>query len=95
MADNVRVRLISKGMQELLNDEGVRAELEHRASRVLSAAITAAPSRTGDYKASLHIIHGTTDRAAVAVGSDDPGALAIEARTGNLARALGAAGGGA
>ena len=86
----VRVRL-TDGMRALLNDDGVRAELTARAGRVLDAAQAGAPVKTGAYRDSLHIAQGTTDRAAVAVGSDVPYALRVEAEHGVLARALGAA----
>lgn len=89
----VRVEPNGAGMRALLRDPGVRAELTRRAERVLAAAKESAPVDTGEYRDSLHVIEDTTDRAAVRVGSDAPHGLLVEAKTGNLARALDAAGG--
>ena len=86
-----KVVLKSPGMADLLRDPGVRADLTARAERVLSAAQSARDD-TGAYQASLHIVQATTDRAVVRVVADDPGAMAIEADQGILARALDAAG---
>ena len=83
-----RIKLNSAGVKELLNSEGVRADLTRRAGRVLTAAQLRAPVSSGDYKGSLRIIQATTDRAVVRVGSDAPHAGIVEANTGNLARAL-------
>lgn len=88
-----RVTLIRGGVRELLNDEGVRAELTRRMGRVLAAAVGAAPVKTGAYRASIHLEQATTSRAVVRVATDSDHALLVESRTGNLARALDAAGG--
>lgn len=89
MARTPGFRLISPGMRELLNDPGVRGMLTTEASSVLARAKATAPVDTGEYLASLRIIQDTTDRAVVRVGSSDPKAMVVEARTGNLARAVG------
>lgn len=83
-----RVRL-TRGMRDLLKDDGVRDYLTALAQQVLDAAESAAPVATGDYRDSLQIIQATTDRAAVAVGATVPYAMAVEARHGVLSRALG------
>lgn len=88
-----RVRLDRIGVKALLNDAGVRSELAHRMYPVEAAAKASAPIESGAYRASIHIEHHTTDRAVVRVVADVAYALAVEARTGNLARALDAAGG--
>lgn len=88
MAD-IKLRLISPGMRDLLNSAGVRAYLTTLAGPVLARAQAGAPIDTGRYRASLRIIQDTTDRAVVRVGSSDPDAMIIEARTGNLARSVG------
>lgn len=88
MAD-IRLRLISPGMRALLNDPAVRSYLTRLAGPILARAQAGAPVDTGRYRASLRIIQDTTDRAVVRVGSDDPDAMIIEARTGNLARSVG------
>lgn len=88
-----KVQLNHAGMAGLLKDDGVRADLTRRMERVLAAAQASAPVATGEYRDSLHIEQDTTDRVAVRVVADDWKAYIIEAKTGNLARALDAAGG--
>jgi hypothetical protein len=83
----VRIKLNNKGMRELLKSAEVRAHLTDRMQRVLSAAQAGAGEGI-DY----HLMQGTTDRARVSVGSVSEGALFEETDTGNLARALDAAG---
>ena len=87
------VRLNSPGMRDLLSSPGVRADLRRRAAAVEAAAKASAPVDTGAYRASIHVEDATTDRAVVRVVSGDAKAFVIESRTGNLARALDAAGG--
>lgn len=87
------IQLISPGMASLLKDPGVRADLTRRAGPVESVARSSAPVDTGAYRASIGIRQGTTDRAVVRVVATAPHAMAVEAATGNLARALDAAGG--
>lgn len=89
---STRVKL-TNGMAQLLRDDGVRAMLHRHAEPVLSAAIAGAPVQTGAYRDSLRIMDGTTDRAVVRVGAGVAYAAVVEASTGNLARALDAAGG--
>lgn len=88
----MRIELHSAGIKELLRDPGVRRDLTARAENVLSAAKASAPVDTGKYRDSLHVIEDTTDRVSVRVGSDDPKAMIVNAKTGNLARALDSAG---
>lgn len=88
-----RVELNSAGVRELLNDSGVRAELERRAERVAAAARATAPVATGAYRDSIHVTTGRTDRAEARVVAPVPHAMLVEAKTGNLARSLDAAGG--
>ena len=87
-----RVTMKSAGIKELLNSSGTRALLTSKAGPVLSAAQAGAPVATGEYRDSLKIVQDTTDRAVVRVVSTAPHGLIVEARTGNLARALDAAG---
>lgn len=89
----VKVKLHSSGMQALLQDPGLRADLRSRAERVLSSAKASSPVEDGDLRDSLHIEDDTTDRAAVRVVSNAPHAPLIEARTGFMTSALDAAGG--
>lgn len=81
------------GMGALLKSEGVRSFVTSRAERVLDAAKSSAPVDTGAYRDGLHIIQATTDRAVVRVAGSTDHDLVVEAKTGNLARALDAAGG--
>ena len=87
-----KVKLNSGGMKALLNDPGVRADLTRRAGLVEAAAKASAPVTSGAYRDSIQIIQATTDRAVVRVGASVPYAANIEAGSGNLSRALGAAG---
>lgn len=88
-----KVELNSAGVRALLNDGGVRAELARRADAVEAAALASAPVVTGAYRESIQRVSATTDRAVERVVADAPHALGVEARTGNLARAMNAAGG--
>ena len=88
---NPKVKLNSAGVQSLLNDPGVRAVLASHADSVEAAAIASAPVDTGNYKASIRRVSATTDRAVERVIATSPHAHLVEARTGNLARAMGAA----
>lgn len=89
-----KVKLNSGGVRGLLNDAGVRAELRRRMGPVLAAAQANAPVESGAYRASLRIEDATTDRAVVRVVADVDHAIVVEAKTGNLARAIDSAGGG-
>lgn len=91
MARNVKLQ--SAGMRELLSARGVRADLERRGRRVLAAAVASAPVETGAYRDALTLWTSQTDRVVVRVGSSARHAPLVEASTGNLARALDAAGG--
>lgn len=77
------------GYKEMVKSGGVRRDLTNHADRVLAAAQASAPVATGAYRASLHIEQDTTDRAVVRVVASVPYAAAVEADTGNLARAVG------
>lgn len=88
---SIKVTLDHGGMAALLKSGEVRSELTSRAERVLSAARSSAPVATGEYQASLHIEQATTDRAVVRVVAGTDHAWIVEAKTGNLARALDAA----
>lgn len=83
-----KVKLSSAGIEELLNSAAVRADLTDRAERVLSAARSSAPVKTGNYRDGLGLRQDTTDRAVVRVVASAPHSHLVEADTGNLARAL-------
>lgn len=76
----------------LLRSDGVLRVVEDAARRVEASAVAGAPVRSGDYQSSIGTVTGVSgDRAKARVGSTDPGAIAIERRTGNLKNALGSA----
>ena len=91
-----RVKINQAGVRALLSDPGVRAELERRAAAVEAAAKASAPVASGQYRDSIRAQSDSSPidgRARATVGATAPHALVVEARTGNLARALNAAGG--
>jgi hypothetical protein len=89
VAKGVRVKLISRGLRELLLDDGVAGDLRTRSDRVLAAAAGSAPEVTGAYKRSLEVRvvrHG--DRNVGQVHATVPHAHLVELRTNTLARSL-------
>lgn len=88
-----KIKLISRGMRALLTDPGVGADLERRAGRVAATARATAPVDTGAYRDSIGVETDVTDRVVARVVARDPKSHIIEARTGNLSRALDSAGG--
>lgn len=81
------------GIRELMRSDTVRDALTPRADRVLAAAESGAPVDTGAYQASLRTEDVTTEAGAgVRITADVPYAVFVEADTGNLSRALDAAG---
>lgn len=86
------IKIDRGGVAELLNDPGVRRFLAGIADRVESAAQAGAPVDSGEYRDSIRRVSATTDRAVERVVATAPHAALVEARTGNLARALGSAG---
>jgi hypothetical protein len=89
-----KVVLNGGGMRSLLKDSGVVDHLEGRMEDVLADAVANAPVDTGAYVDSLRletVEHPT--RTVVRVVADVDHALAVEAGTGTLSRALDAAGG--
>lgn len=89
----VRVKLHSPGVKGLLTDDRVRAHLKNLGERVAAAARGSAPVDTGEYRDGITVWSETTDRAVVGIGSTARHAPVVEAKTGNLLRALDAAGG--
>lgn len=92
MTQRAKVVMNRAGVRTLLRSEEVRALLTPHAEQTAARARASAPVDTGAYRASIHVEHATTDRAVERVVADAPHALLVEARTGNLARALGASG---
>lgn len=93
MASSVKIKLKSSGMEAMLKSSGVRSFITERAERVLAKAKADAPVATGAYRDGLHIVQATTDRAVARVSGSSDHDYVVEANTGNLARALDAAGG--
>lgn len=89
----VKVTLRPDGMKALLNDPGVAAEVHRRAEAVAARARASAPVASGAYRDSIHVQDARTDRAVARVVASVPYALLVESKTGNLTRALDAAGG--
>lgn len=83
-----RITLNHASMAALLKGEAARAAIEPHLGQVHAAAIAGAPVDSGEYVASIHTEWATTDRLVGRVVADAPHALAVEADTGNLARAL-------
>jgi len=93
---SARVVLNSTGVESILSAPGVQDELNRRAEAVAAAARSTAPVVTGAYRDSIHVESGPSPidgRARAIVTADVFYADFVEARTGNLARALSAAGG--
>ncbi|MGB8021744.1 MAG: HK97 gp10 family phage protein [Candidatus Nanopelagicales bacterium] len=87
-----RVDINRSFLRQVLKSPEVARDLERRANRVLAAARTAAPVRTGDYAASLHGVVGVDrGRVKARVGTSDPAGRIIEAKHHVLERALEAA----
>ena len=84
-----KTKLNRAGIKAMLNAPDVAAMLLVEAAPVLAQARANAPVRTGEYRDSLRAWIDHTDRAVARVGSDVDHALAVEAATGNLVRALG------
>jgi hypothetical protein len=77
---------------ELLRSPGVEAAVRDAGQRVLSAAQSGAPVKSGDYQSSLRLdVEEHRSRVVAHVWSGDPAGNLIERRTGNLRRALGSA----
>ena len=85
-----RIKLLSRGMDELLNSFSTRPYAE----RVLAAAKADPHDDTGDYENGLYIEQDETDRRVFRVVSGDWKGNILESRYGILARALDSAGGG-
>ena len=73
----------------IMRSAGVQRLTDAAAERVLAAAKASAPVETGDYRDGLHIEHYDAKyRRTTRVVGDDAKTLLVEAKTGNLARAM-------
>lgn len=86
-----KIKLNSGQMRALLLSGQVRKPLAAVADRVAAAARASAPAETGEYRAGIRRVSATTDRAVERVVATAPHSAVVEARTGNLKRALGRA----
>lgn len=87
-----KMKLNGPGVRELLLSGGVRRDLYQRGQAMLAAARANAPRVSGDYANSLRLEQSSkSDRAVVRVVAGVSYGHAVEADTGNLARALDAA----
>lgn len=94
MAARVKVEMNSAGIKALLSGSEMASHMRELADRVLDAAESSAPVDSGEYQDSLYAdTEQTKDRVRGIVASTDPKALYVSAKTGNLSRALDAAGG--
>jgi hypothetical protein len=84
------VRINHAGMAALLKSDPVRALLHEKAEAIADRARSSAPVDKGEYQDSIRVVSDTTDRAVERIVATAPHALIVEAKTGNLARALGA-----
>ncbi|HML52418.1 MAG TPA: HK97 gp10 family phage protein [Propionicimonas sp.] len=96
MASGDRFEWNMQGLIELSNDV-LEADCIPLAKKIADTARSTAPTGdTGDYKASIHVETdkrtGENDWAHAYVVADAPHAGYVEARTGNLLRALNSAG---
>lgn len=93
MADDFRLN-----MREIVNltNEVLEADCVPLANKAAQIARDNAPDATGEYRESIHVEvvprTGIDDWADAYVVADAPHAGVVEARTGNLTRALNAAG---
>lgn len=86
---NVDIRFNRLYFDTILRSAKIVKLEESIAEGAASIARTTAPVRTGAYKASIRVEHHKADyRDSVRVVADDPKALLVESKTGNLARAL-------
>lgn len=89
MASRVTVNFNPWYFEQLGKSAGVERLTKQAAERVLAKARATAPVASGDYKRGLRIERVTSRyRYVYRVIGDDWKTLLVEARTGNLARAL-------
>jgi len=90
-----KVTIDRRSLNALMGSPGVRATLKIQAERVASAARSGAPVDSGAYRDSIGVEDSETGIgwARERVVARAPHSHIVESRTGNLARALGSAGG--
>lgn len=88
-----QIKINRRGAAELLKSPEVRALVRPHAERVAARAKASAPVDSGEYQEKIGVESDTTDRVVERVVARAAHSLIVEAKTGNLARALGAEGG--
>ncbi len=90
---DTRVEFNQKFFDQILRTSGVENLQRQAAQKVLAQAKATAPVDSGAYRRGLGIVRAERRyRVAYLVVGTDPKTLLIEAKTGNLARALKSAG---
>jgi len=91
----VKIKLNRKALNDFMGSGVVRATLKTPADRIASAARAGAPVASGSYRDSIGVEDSETGIgwAREYVVARTPHSHVVESRTGNLARALGSAGG--
>jgi hypothetical protein len=84
-----RIRLNHSEMGKLLKSDQMRPPLRTEAVKAATRAQMSAPVDTSEYRNGIVVRPDTTDRAVERVVATAPHSLIVEARTGNLKRALG------
>lgn len=84
-----KLKLNSGEMDALLKSGQVREPLKAIADRIAATARANAPVASGAYRDGIGRDSTTTDRAVERVVARDKDSAVIEARTGNLKRAMG------
>lgn len=94
MAKLTAFKLNAAGVADVLQSDDIARELTARMEAALAKAQADAPVDSGAYRASLRLVQTVFDnRVAVSLVAEVAYALAVEADTGTLSRALDAAGG--
>lgn len=86
-----RIRLNRGDMARLLKSDQMRPPLRSVAESAASSARASAPVESGEYRDGIVVRSATTDRAVERVVATARHSAAVEAKTGNLKRALGGA----
>lgn len=85
-----RVNISRRGITEALSSPGVERELQRLADGVADAARSSAPADSGAYRESIRTeLDRGWVRPRARIIADIAYGMAVEARTGNLRRALG------
>lgn len=84
-----KIRLDSRQMSALLKSQQMRPPLEQIAEKWAARARSTAPVDSGEYRDSITVVEDTTDRAVARVVARSRKSSLVEARTGNLKRAMG------